>query len=91
MHPHDTKAVYEAEAKSWKAMGGLADLYLQCGWDVNAVAQTQFRSSEFLDMRAEYVREVLQPLEGTHERLELNYGLDSNAIAFKTNLSNTRA
>jgi hypothetical protein len=63
MHPHDTTAFYRAETKLWEAMCGLADLYLQCGWDVNAVAQTQFRSSEFLEMRTKYVREVLQPLE----------------------------
>jgi hypothetical protein len=62
-HPHGTTALYEAETKLWQTMCGLADLYLECGWDANAVIQTHFRSSEFIEMRGKYVREVLEPLQ----------------------------
>ena len=60
---HETTALCEAEAKMWQAMCGLADLYLECGWDVNAVTQTSFRSSQFIETRTEYVQDVIEPLE----------------------------
>ena len=61
--PHGTVALYEAETKLWRAMCGLADLYLETGWDVNAVAQTNFRTSDFIHKRTRYMQEVIGPLE----------------------------
>lgn len=58
-----TETEYQASYNLWKATTGLAGLYLECGWDANAVAQTSFRSSEFVDKRTKYVTEVLEPLD----------------------------
>lgn len=58
-----TRAQYEAENKVWKAMCGIADLYIECRWDTSAVTQTSFRSSEFVDKRTKYFSEVVEPLE----------------------------
>jgi hypothetical protein len=32
-------AHYEAERKVWKTVCVMADLYVECGWDVNAILQ----------------------------------------------------
>jgi hypothetical protein len=58
-----TSAQYEAGKQVWKAMCGIADIYIECGWNANAVTQTSFRSSEFVDKRAKYLSEVVEPLE----------------------------
>ena len=60
----ETEKNFQAERRVWKAMCGLADMYLECGWDVNAVAQTAFRSKEFTEERSKYMREVVEPLKG---------------------------
>lgn len=73
-----TSAQHEAEFNLWKAMCGLADLYLECGWDVNAVAQTDFRRVEFVEKRTKYLSEIIGPLEesvleaGRHARQQQN-------------------
>jgi hypothetical protein len=56
-------AHYEAERKVWKAVCAIADLYVECGWDVNADVQMDFRSGEFIEKRAKYVGEVIEPLK----------------------------
>lgn len=58
-----TTKEYEARHKVWKAMCGVADLYLECGWDVHAVAQRRFRRGEFIDERTRYLAEILEPLK----------------------------
>ena len=58
-----TEAQFCAEIKVWEAMCGLADIYLECGWDVNAVGQTAFRSIEFIEERSKYMSEVVEPLQ----------------------------
>lgn len=57
------EAHFEAEIRVWEAMCGLADLYLECGWEVNAVVQTGFRYSEFAEIRSKYASEVVEPLK----------------------------
>ncbi|KAI7294742.1 hypothetical protein KC340_g16044 [Hortaea werneckii] len=69
---HGTAALYEAETKLWTAMCGLADLYLETGWDVDAVAQTHFRTSEFIHKRTRYTQEVIDPLEDEAHRAREN-------------------
>jgi hypothetical protein len=54
---------YEAGRRVWKAVCSIADLYVECGWDVNAEVQMDFRSGEFIEKRAKYVGEVVQPLK----------------------------
>lgn len=63
-----TETEYQARYSLWTATTELAGLYLEYGWDVNAVAQTNFRSSEFVDKRTRYVTEVLEPLDQELEK-----------------------
>ena len=65
-----TEAHFRAETKVWEAMCGLADIYLECRWDVSTVEQTAFRSIEFTEKRSKYVSEVVEPLkeEASRER-----------------------
>lgn len=58
----ETENHFQAERRVWEATCGLADMYLECGWDVNAIVQTSFRPSEFIEKRSEYMREILEPL-----------------------------
>lgn len=37
----------------------LRDLYLECGWDINAVEQTRFWHAEFLEQRGVYLGGLL--------------------------------
>jgi hypothetical protein len=46
----------EVQAQSdFMAKRHLKDLYLECGWDVNAVSQIAFRRDEFLEKRKRYL------------------------------------
>jgi hypothetical protein len=58
-----SEAHFRAEIKVWEAMCGLVDIYLECGWDVNAVEQTAFRSAGFIEKRSKYMSEVVEPLQ----------------------------
>ena len=50
----------------------LKDLYLECGWDVNAVEQTAFRRDEFLEKREQYLNTIYKDrLEEIRRRQEL--------------------
>lgn len=57
-----TEAQFLAEIRVWEAMCSLADLYLECGWDVSATTQMAFRSSEFIEKRLDYMGEIVEPL-----------------------------
>jgi hypothetical protein len=59
----ETQALYKANYNLWKATSGIADLYLECNWKVDAVIQADFRSSEFIDTRSKYLTDVIEPLE----------------------------
>lgn len=68
-----TEAQFRAEIKVWEAMCGLADIYLECGWNANAVVQTAFRSIEFTEKRSKYMSEVFKPLkEEAYREREFN-------------------
>lgn len=53
----------EAENNVWKVTGGIADLYIECGWHVNAVTQTGFRSSESIEKLTKYISEAVEPFK----------------------------
>ena len=55
----------DQDYKIWQAEMHLKELYLECGWDVNAVEQSTFRRDEFLDKRRRYLQDVVQPLENS--------------------------
>ena len=50
----------------------LKELYLECGWDVNAVEQITFRRDEFLEKRGKYLDTIYKDrLEEIRRRQEL--------------------
>jgi len=54
---------FERNRRVWQAERRLEAIYLDCGWDVRAVEQTNFRRDEFLRRRSDYIRNVVGPLE----------------------------
>jgi hypothetical protein len=66
--PESHRKEYETDHDVWKAVRGLADIYIDCGWDVNAVDQSAFRREEFIERRLQYVETVVAPLEEIHQR-----------------------
>jgi hypothetical protein len=85
-----TPAQHEAKNNLWKAMCELADLYLECGWDANAVAQPDFRRVEFVEKRTKYISEIIEPLEedeyeaGQHARKHHDHLLNSPNVVAKS-------
>jgi hypothetical protein len=45
------KVQFRVDFGVWKAKRKLADFYLECGWDVHAVEQPDFRRAEFITRR----------------------------------------
>lgn len=62
--------LYQAKYNVWKAMRGLKDIYLDCGWNVNTVNQDSFRRSEFIERRRRYLQDVIDPLREMQDRLQ---------------------
>ena len=54
---------YEADYNVWKAIHRLADIYTDCGWQVNAIEQPAFRRDEFIERRKRHMETVVEPLE----------------------------
>jgi uncharacterized membrane protein YccC len=52
----------------WKAIRGLEDIYVDCGWNINTVDQSTFRRDQFIGRRKRYVETVVAPLEEIHRR-----------------------
>lgn len=46
----------------------LKDLYLECGWDVNAVSQTAFRRDKFLENRRQHLDKIYRHFLEENER-----------------------
>jgi hypothetical protein len=46
----------------------LKDLYLECGWDVNAITQTAFRRGQFLEKRKQHLDTIYRHLLEENER-----------------------
>jgi hypothetical protein len=44
--------------EEWLALRQFKEIYLECGWDVDAVVQTGFRQGEFLEKRGRHLDEV---------------------------------
>jgi hypothetical protein len=66
--PESHRREYETDHDVWKAVRGLADIYVDCGWNVNAVDQSTFRREEFIERRKRYVETVVEPLEEIHRK-----------------------
>lgn len=63
------KGLWIADREVWKAERRVRDIYLECGWDVNAQGeQTGFRREEFLERRNAYWDSFVAPLEEHHNR-----------------------
>lgn len=59
--PEDRKK-WQNSYNVWEATQRLRDLFLECGWNVEAGEQTTFRRNEFMEKRDRYWREVVEPL-----------------------------
>lgn len=58
--------------KEWLALRQLKEIYLECGWDVDAVVQTGFRREEFLEKRRRHLDAVYKDrLDEIRRRSEL--------------------
>lgn len=64
------KELWNAGREVWKAERKVRDIYLDCGWNVNASGeQTGFRRGEFLEKRKAYWDSFVAPLEEHHMRI----------------------
>jgi hypothetical protein len=63
------KVQFRVDYDVWKAKRKLADFYIECGWDVNAGEQPDFRRAEFITKREKYWRDVIEPLEQEASRV----------------------
>ena len=63
------KVQFRLDHDVWKAKRKLADFYIECGWDVNAGEQPDFRRAEFITRREKYWRDVIEPLEQEASRV----------------------
>lgn len=58
-------AARAVEQALWK----LKDMYLECGWDVKSQTQDKFDRDRFIQMRTQYMDEVVRPLEETENKI----------------------
>jgi len=54
---------FERSRNIWQAEYGLKAIYLDCGWDVNTLEQTNFRRNKFLEKRKDYTKNIIKSLE----------------------------
>jgi hypothetical protein len=66
--PESHRKEYETDYDAWKAVRGLVDIYLENGWNVNAVDQSAFRREEFIGRRKQYMETIVVPLEEVHRK-----------------------
>lgn len=74
-----SQELYQAKYNVWKAIRGLKDIYLDYGWNVNAVDQNSFWRSEFIERRGRYVQDVVDPLRKMQDRLQAEEDLRREA------------
>jgi hypothetical protein len=72
-HPERAHKIYQADHDIWKAMRGLKDVYLDCGWNVHAVEQSSFRRDEFIEKKKRYMEDVVAPLRKAKDRLQAGH------------------
>lgn len=63
------KVQYRADHDVWEAKRILADLYLECGWDIETVEQISFRREEFIARREKHRKYIVEPLEEVASRV----------------------
>lgn len=73
-----TRAQYRADYDVWEAKRKLKDLYVEFGWDVDAVEQREFRKEEFVERRERYLKDVVEPLEEEASRVGSERSLEGS-------------
>lgn len=63
----ESESSEDRDYKVWQAVMYLKDLYLECGWNVDEVEQTNFRRDVFLARRRQYLLDVVEPLEDSED------------------------
>ena len=67
--PESDRPSYEADYDVWKAIRGLKDIYIDCGWNVDAIEQTNFRREEFIEKQKRHIEDVVWPLDDVADRI----------------------
>lgn len=67
--PEDDRPSYEADYAVWKAVRGLKDICIDCGWNVDTLEQNNFRRDEFLEKRKQHLEDIVAPLEDVANRV----------------------
>ncbi|KAI0424815.1 hypothetical protein F5Y09DRAFT_323377 [Xylaria sp. FL1042] len=57
----DEQKKWDTAYAVWQATQKLRDIYLECGWDVDATEQRDFNLEEYLARRDVYWRDVVEP------------------------------
>jgi hypothetical protein len=77
---------YQAGYDVWEATRKLVEIYLDCGWDVNAVEQRAFRREEFVARRERHLEDVVKPLEDIANGIESENSEWSRGLRDRTEL-----
>jgi hypothetical protein len=80
------RPIYQAGYDVWEATRKLVDIYLDCGWDVNAVEQRDFRREEFVARRERHLEDVVKPLQGVADGIESENSKWSRGLRGRTEL-----
>jgi hypothetical protein len=72
-HHERARKKYKADYDIWRGMRGLQDVYLDCGWNVDAVEQSTFRRKEFIEKKKRYMEDVVAPLRKAKDRLQAGH------------------
>jgi hypothetical protein len=77
---------YQAGYDVWEATRRLVDIYLDCGWDVDAVEQHRFRRAEFIARRERHLEDVVKPLQDKADGIESENSKWSRGLRGRTEL-----
>lgn len=66
--PESDRPGYEADYDVWKAIRGLRDIYLDCGWNIHTIEQSHFRRDEFVERKKRHMEDVVAPLDDMADR-----------------------
>lgn len=81
----NVRRVHRAGYDIWAAIRKIKGIYIDCGWNVDAVEQSQFRREEFIERRARHWTEVVEPLSFVEELLRDDIVREEHANSWKDN------
>lgn len=69
MVSENQRRLYRTSCEIWVAVRRIKEIYIDCGRNVDAVEQTEFRREEFIERRARHLAEVVEPLRRAEQLL----------------------